>query len=68
MAIPFPNPLNALTDQQLLDTLLTLDLGCGRAKGILKTKHRGRLCSLSQILVNECTNRGVAPPSPPYKA
>lgn len=57
-----------LTDQELFDTQLTLLLGCGRARAILKGKHRSLICFLTLALKQEADNRGRPSPAPPYVA
>lgn len=66
--VDFPNPLEQLDDEALFDTQLVLELSCGRAKAVLKDKHRGRLCSLAQILKDEANHRDRPSPVPPFKA
>jgi hypothetical protein len=64
--IPFPNPLDNLGEQSLFDTTLLLQLACGRNKGILKNKHKKKLCYLAGLLQIQAANKGQSTPQPPY--
>lgn len=66
--IPFPNPLQNLSDEALYDAQLALELACGRNKAVTRDKHRTRLCTLAGILGLEADNRGKPQPTPPFKA
>jgi hypothetical protein len=57
-----------LTYEQLYETQIALGLACGRAKSVLRDKHRTRFCFLGQVLLVEFNNRGLPPPPPPYRA
>lgn len=62
------NPLLILADEQLERSLLALHLACGRAKSVLKDKHRKQLCTLIQVLEAEARHRDRPVPQPPYRA
>lgn len=62
------NPLAGLTDGDLFNSQLTLNLACGRAKAVLKGRHRELLCALSVALKLEADHRGRPSPTPPYVA
>ena len=68
MSIPFPNPLEELSDDELYATALVLHLACGKAKSVLRQKHRTYLCALIGPLQHEAINRGKPSPTPPYRA
>lgn len=62
------NPLSELTDEQLFETLLTLELACNKSKSIGRSKHRKRICFLTGLVALESANRGKPTPHPPYVA
>ena len=65
---PLPNPLDLLTNDQLFSTQIALDLACGRAKSVLRNKHRTHLCFLATVLDVEANNRDQPKPVPPFSA
>ena len=65
---PSGNPLELLDDNQLYQTQLALDLACGRAKSVLRRKHRVTLCFLGTALGAEADRRGKSSPTPPFSA
>jgi hypothetical protein len=65
--IPFPNPLDNLGAQSLFDTTLLLQIACGRNKGVLRNKHRKKLCYLASLLQIQAANKGQPTPQRPYK-
>lgn len=59
---PWPdNPLQSLSDQQLLELQHVLSLACGRSKTIFKNKFRPRFCLGWQVLESEARRRGMPP-------
>jgi len=63
-----PDPFDEWSDEELYDAHLALALACGRAKSVLRQKHRGRLCALMEITAAESDKRRVPVPHAPYKA
>jgi hypothetical protein len=60
------NPLAGLTDTQIFNGTLMLNLACGKAKSILRREHRVVLCELIGPLQTECTSRGIPVPAAPF--
>jgi hypothetical protein len=52
-------PLAALSDADLADSLLALELACGKAHGVLVEKRRGWFCLLFTTLKVERDLRGL---------
>ena len=65
---PVENPLRLLTDQQLLDTQLSVALQCLRSRSSVRKKHSEKTCVLWQILNLEGDRRGIQNKQPPYTA
>ena len=63
-----PDPWETWTNDELYAAQLSLHLACGRAKSVLRDKHRGSLCQLLQIAQAEATKRNTQSPTPPYVA
>lgn len=66
--IPYPDPLQNLSDNDLFNAQIVLELACGRNRAVTKDKHRQHLCYLSELLAIEAAHRGKPVPTPPYKA
>jgi hypothetical protein len=60
------NPLAGLTDTELWNSQLALELACGRNRSSLTKKRRQWFCLLAQNLKVEADLRGVESPAPPY--
>lgn len=69
MILPPPNPddtLSALSDEEVKDLYVSLQLICSRNHAVLKSKRRGFLCNLTNMLTYENTKRGQSNPVAPY--
>jgi hypothetical protein len=60
------NPLSSLTNTELWNTQLALELACGRNHSSLTKKRRQWFCLLAQNLKVEADVRGVTSPSHPF--
>jgi len=60
------NNLESLTDVQLWNSQVVLELACGRQTSSLRKKRRQYLCLLRQNLKLEADLRGLPSPTPPH--
>lgn len=58
------DPLSTLTDLQLQQAQLALQLACGRSHGALAHRRQGWYCFLGRVLDIERQARGLPAPPP----
>lgn len=63
-----PNPLQVMSDDDLLRAQVSLALACGRSHSAFRKRHRDNYCFLQQILATEAKQRGKQPAHAPYTA
>lgn len=63
-----PNPLDAITDTQLYNLQLALQLQCGRSHSTQRRRRQAWFCFLSRVLQVEADLRGVPVPAAPFHA
>jgi hypothetical protein len=63
--VPAPD-VHHLTDDELHDLQLALQLGCGRSKQMLAKTRRQWYCFLFQVLKVEADLRGLPSPTAPF--
>jgi len=61
---PAGNSLDDLTNEQLFNAQLLLQLGCGRAKSSITRKREQYYCFLARVLKVEADLRGLPSPGP----
>lgn len=66
MVDPIPNPLAQLTDNQLWNNQLLLQISCNRVQYTPAKKRVDNLCALGQALKAEAVRRNVEQPSIPF--
>ena len=62
------NVLDRLTDTEIWNLQLALNLSCGRAKSPLTAKRRKVLCTLAGQMLDYSASRGLPSPTAPYHA
>jgi hypothetical protein len=69
--VPLPPPpgnaLDELTDEQLWNLQVLLNLGCGRAKSSITRRREQYYCFLGRVIKVEADLRGVPQPGPDDK-
>jgi hypothetical protein len=60
------NPLEQLTNDELWNIQLLLELNCGRSKSVLRKNRREIICSFTDILKQEADHRSQLSPTAPY--
>jgi hypothetical protein len=60
------NPLASLTDAQLWNSQLLLQLACGKAHQALAHKRQQYFCTLFRLLKIEADVRGLPSPAAPF--
>jgi hypothetical protein len=68
MSVWNPDPFDSWATADIQAAHLALELACGRAKSVLRQKHRGKLCALAQITEAQLNKRNASVPQAPYKA
>lgn len=63
-----PNPLSALSDLDVADIAIYLQMICGRSKLPTKGQGRAKLCLLGARVNVELGQRGLPIPTAPYRA
>jgi hypothetical protein len=63
---PIPNPLAQLTDDQLWNNQLLLQISCNRVQYAPAKKRVDNLCALGKALKDEAVRRNVQQPSIPF--
>lgn len=59
---PPDDVLGLVADEHLQEMRISLHLGCGRSKSILRRRHRIYVCFLNQVLQLEAGKRGLGSP------